>query len=153
MFRGLSSVNLDDKGRFAMPMRYREAMCGGDGKGVIVITVDTASPCLLMYPLGNWEEIESRIQKLPSFDEDVRRAQRLLVGHATEIEMDSSGRLLVPGLLREYANFKKTISLVGQLNKFEIWSEEQWSSSRKDWITSTNDKGRQDSELLRHLSI
>lgn len=152
MFKGLSALSLDSKGRFAIPVRYRELMLQ-DSKGIIVLTIDTESQCLLLYPLSQWEKLEAKIQELPSFDVDVRRMQRLLIGHATEIEMDGNGRILVPGVLREYASFQKDITLVGQLNKFEIWSDELWSKNRLEWIELSVNQAKAGNEVLRQLSI
>ena len=99
MFRGLASLNLDSKGRMAIPTRYREQLlrhCNGQ----MVVTVDR-DHCLLLYTLPDWEEIERKLVRLPSFNRQARRMQRLLIGHATECEMDGNGRILLPPALRE----------------------------------------------------
>ncbi|NKB46346.1 MAG: division/cell wall cluster transcriptional repressor MraZ [Legionellales bacterium] len=137
MFRGISAVNLDTKGRMAMPTRYRDDLQDQDQyQGKLVVTIDTESPCLLLYPLHEWEVIEKKLQNLPSFDPAARRIQRLLIGHATEIELDGNGRILLPPLLREYAGLDKKIMLVGQGKKFEIWSEERWQHEREVWLAA-----------------
>lgn len=133
MFRGINLVSLDAKGRLAMPARYRarvEAMA----EGRLIVTIDTQAACLLLYPLPEWELIEAKIDALPSFHKATRRIQRLLIGHATEVELDNNGRLLLPALLREYASLDKQIMLVGQGKKFEIWSEENWQTGRNEWL-------------------
>jgi MraZ protein len=132
LFRGVNSLNLDTKGRMAMPMRYRQRLvdcCAGQ----LVITVDR-DHCLLMYPLPEWEEIERKLVKLPSFNKQARRLQRLLIGHATEVELDGAGRLLLPPLLREFAGLDKSIVLIGQGNKFELWDEALWNERRDVWL-------------------
>jgi MraZ protein len=133
MFRGINIINLDAKGRMAMPTRYRVQM-PVDPKEQLVITIDTEDKCLLLYPTVVWEEIEKRIESLPSFNQATRRIQRLLIGHATELEMDSSGRLLLPQLLREYASLDKSVMLIGQGKKFEIWDEKTWTENRDKWL-------------------
>lgn len=133
MFRGINFINLDIKGRMAMPVRYRVQL-QVNSKEQLVITIDTEDKCLLLYPLQIWEEIEKRIESLPSFNQVTRRIQRLLIGHATELEMDSSGRLLLPPLLREYANLEKSVMLIGQGKKFEIWDKETWTENRDKWL-------------------
>ncbi len=133
MFRGIHSINLDSKGRLAVPKRFREELhelC--DSK--LVATIDTEAACLLIYPLPEWESIEIKLQKLPSFNKAARRIQRLLIGHATELEMDGQGRVLLPGLLRDYARLDKRMIWLGQGKKFELWDEQQWHSGREQWL-------------------
>lgn len=111
----------------AMPAKYRDRLqdlCGGQ----LVITVDRDDRCLLVYPLPEWEEIERKLAKLPSLNKQARRLQRLLIGHATECELDSAGRILLPPKLREYAGLDKQVMLLGQVNKFELWDEQVWNA-------------------------
>ncbi|NQZ30038.1 MAG: division/cell wall cluster transcriptional repressor MraZ [Oceanospirillaceae bacterium] len=133
MFRGINPINLDTKGRMAIPSRYREPLavhCAGQ----MVATIDTESRCLLLYPIHEWEVIQKKIEALPSFDKNARRIQRLLLGHATDIEMDANGRLLLSAPLREYAQLEKKIVLLGQGKKFEIWSEVLWNQTRDEYL-------------------
>jgi len=132
VFRGVNTVNLDSKGRLAIPTRYRDQLarlC----EGQMVVTVDRDG-CLLLYPLPEWEEIERKLARLSSFQKQTRRLQRLLIGHATECEMDGNGRILLSQPLREFAGLEKAVVLIGQSNKFEIWSESTWTERRKEWI-------------------
>lgn len=133
MFRGINLVQLDAKGRLTMPTRYR-ARLQTEANSQLILTIDTEEPCLLLYPLPEWEIIEQKIQALPSFHKATRRIQRLLIGHATELELDGSGRCLLPPLLRDYAGLEKQIILVGQGKKFEIWSETHWHGKRNQWL-------------------
>lgn len=132
-FRGITSVNLDAKGRFAIPTRYRDTL-QTDCAGSLICTIDTENPCLLLYPLAEWERIEAKLQALSSFNNKSRRIQRLLIGHATEVEMDSNGRLLLPSILRGYAGLDKVMMLVGQGNKFELWDEQRWQAGVDQWL-------------------
>ncbi|MFU8797818.1 MAG: division/cell wall cluster transcriptional repressor MraZ [Gammaproteobacteria bacterium] len=139
MFRGINAINLDPKGRLAMPTRYRERL-----QGCLVLTIDTESPCLLLYPMTEWEIIEKKIEALPSFNRVTRRIQRLLIGHATEVELDGNGRLLVPPPLRDYATLEKELMLVGQGKKFEIWSAPQWQRDRDHWLAEEAARGNEE---------
>lgn len=132
MFRGVNNVTLDAKGRLSIPTRYR-AKLQGICDGQLVVTVDR-DHCLLLYPLHIWEEIERKLIKLPTLNRQARRLQRLLIGHASECELDSQGRVLLPPPLREFAELDKHVVLIGQGNKFEIWNEDTWSSNREQWF-------------------
>jgi MraZ protein len=138
VYRGINGLNLDVKGRVAMPTRYRERL-QLDSKSTVVLTIDTEEKCLLVYPLPEWEEIEKKLAALPSFNAAARRIQRLLIGHATDVEMDGQGRILLPPLLREYASLKKKAVLVGQGKKFELWDESHWEKCRGDWLEEESD--------------
>ncbi len=132
-FRGINSVNLDEKGRFAIPKRYRESIADASDNQLIV-TIDLHSPCLLIYTQDEWEVIERKLMSLPNVDPQARLYQRLLLGHATEVEMDNQGRMLLPGLLRDHAKLDKQAILLGQGNKFELWSQESWDTDRPDML-------------------
>ncbi len=135
MFRGLTALTIDAKGRIAIPGRYREVISEDTG-GILVLTIAPEESCLWLYGCSQWEEIESKLSHLPSFSPAARRLQRLLIGHATELEMDKNGRILLPTLLREYAGLDKNIMMVGQGNKFELWDEERWRTARELWLQS-----------------
>lgn len=151
-FRGITSINVDSKGRLAMPVRYRDQLLQ-ETDGRVVITIDTEERCLLLYPFVIWESIEKKIEALSSFDPRTRRIQRLLIGHATETELDSSGRILLPQLLREYASLDKCVMLVGQGKKFEIWDEGVWNSGRDQWIAKGLGSTEELPEVLKNLSL
>jgi MraZ protein len=152
MFRGINSINVDTKGRVAIPMRYRQRLID-DVQGQLILTIDTEQRCLLVYPLSTWEEIEQKISALPSFHPATRRIQRLLIGHATELALDSHGRILLPPLLRDYAGIEKQIVLVGQGNKFEIWNAELWQQRRDDWLNEELVKEGEIPEELKSISL
>ncbi|OYW96348.1 MAG: cell division/cell wall cluster transcriptional repressor MraZ [Alishewanella sp. 32-51-5] len=125
MFRESFTLTLDDKGRLALPARYRDRLLS-ENQGQLICTIDLHDPCLLLFPLAEWEEIEEKLQSLSSLNPQERRLQRILLGNATECDMDKSGRILLPAFLRQHAGLGKNIRLVGQLNKFEIWDEAAW---------------------------
>ena len=132
MFRGVSKVTLDAKGRLAIPSRYRERL-KSRAEGHLVVTVDR-DYCLLIYPLPDWEKIERKLMNLSSLNKQSRRLQRLMVGHAAELEMDGHGRILLPRELREFAALVRRAMLIGQGNKFELWDEENWGARRDEWL-------------------
>lgn len=146
MLRGVHTLALDAKGRIAVPSRYR-ALLQSIAEGALVTTIDTEARCLLIYPLSEWEVIQEKISALSSFNKAARRIQRLLVGHATDVEMDASGRVLVPPPLREYAGLDKKVVLLGQGNKFELWSEEQWAQTRDAYLDESGDEDTLTAEL------
>lgn len=152
MFRGIHSINLDPKGRLAVPTRYRDRL-QLDASGQLVVTIDTESACLLLYPLPEWEIIEAKIQSLPSFNAQARRIQRLLIGHAAELDMDNSGRILLPPLLRDHAKIDKKVMLIGQGKKFEIWNESTWCEEREHWLSDVSDSPDDIPEEMRSLSL
>ncbi|AHK78250.1 protein MraZ [Ectothiorhodospira haloalkaliphila] len=145
MFRGITNLNLDAKGRMAMPARYRERLMESC-QGRLVITIDRDG-CLLVYPLPVWERIEEALVSRPNMDRKTRRMQRLLVGHATECELDGQGRILLPTPLRDYAGLDKRAVLVGQGKKFELWDEDAWTRSRDAWLQEEDEDGDPSSTL------
>jgi MraZ protein len=124
VFRGVTQLVLDVKGRLAVPAKHRDALAMG-GEGRLVLTADP-SRSLLLYPLAAWEPIQARLMALSSFNEKIRSLQRLLVGYADDVDIDTAGRILVPPALRRYASLDKHVVLVGQGHKFELWDEAQW---------------------------
>ncbi len=133
MFRGINTITIDTKGRLAIPTRYRSAL-GAEEKVPLVVTIDTEETCLLLYTATQWQLIENNLQKLPSFNAAARRIQRLLIGHATDVELDSNGRVLLPTVLRTYAQLEKDVVMIGQGNKFEVWNQELWEAKREQWL-------------------
>jgi len=115
-----------------MPTRYRERLqelCGGK----LVVTVDK-DQCLLIYPLPDWEEIERKLMRLPTLNPQARRLQRLMVGHATDLELDGHGRVLLPPNLREFGHLTRDAMLIGQGLRFELWDEARWNERRDEWL-------------------
>ncbi len=134
MFRGANKLTLDTKGRLAMPTRYRERLqerCCGK----LVVTLDK-DQCLFIYPFPDWEELERKLMKLPSLNKQARRLQRLMVGHATELDLDGNGRILLPPPLREYGLLTRDVMLIGQGLRFELWDETRWNEWRDEGLAS-----------------
>ena len=147
MFRGVQHINMDAKGRLAMPARQREPLLS-QCAGQVVVTIDTQAACLVVYPLPEWERIEQDIQSLPALNPAVKRFQRLMLGYATDLELDGSGRMLLPQSLREYAQLDKKLVLVGQGNKLELWSEALWLAEREQALADSGPDVELPDELM-----
>ncbi|MEH6585361.1 MAG: division/cell wall cluster transcriptional repressor MraZ [Halioglobus sp.] len=147
MFRGVQHINMDAKGRLAMPARQREPLLS-QCDGQIVVTIDTQSKCLVVYPLPEWERIEKDIQSLPALNPAVKRFQRLVLGYASDIELDGNGRMLLPQSQREYAQLDKKLVLVGQGNKLEVWSEALWMAEQEQALEDSGPDAVLPDELL-----
>ena len=133
MFQGAVQLNLDSKGRLAIPAKHRDvllAQCAGK----LVLTADHQDACLLIYPEPEWAPISEKLQKMPALNPQVRQLQRRLLGHAETIEMDAAGRVLVSSTLRDYAKLDKQVVLVGQGNKFELWDQQRWNKLSEEII-------------------
>lgn len=152
MFRGANAINLDTKGRLAIPAKYRQSLLD-DCNGQLVCTIDTQQSCLLLYPLPEWEEIELKLSKFSSMIPSERRMQRLLLGYATECEMDKSGRVLLSLPLRKHAALDKEVMLVGQLNKLEIWDAEIWATQIDADMEVERSGGFELTERLQDFSL
>lgn len=133
MFSGLTAVSIDPKGRITIPSQYRDRILEHE-HGRLVVTIDTEDRCLLMYPQSQWLQILDKLEQLPTFHRASRRIKRLLIGHAVELELDRQGRVLLPQILRDYAGVDKTVMVVGQGKKFELWGENQWQLGRDSWL-------------------
>ena len=142
VFRGVTHLALDAKGRLAIPAKYRDALQSATaepapddgGQRSLVLTADP-SRCLLLYPRAAWEPIQARLMGLSAFDQPLRRIQRLLVGYADDVDLDNAGRILVSPELRQYAGLDHRVVLVGQGNKFELWDEARWQEQTARALT------------------
>lgn len=135
MFQGAAQLNLDNKGRLAIPSRHRDmllAHCAGQ----MVLTAD-ADGCLLLYPQPEWQPIREKLMRLSAFDPRTRALQRFLVGHAEDVMMDAAGRVLISPALRNYAALDKRVMLIGQGSKFEVWDEARWQSQHEKMAAFT----------------
>jgi len=129
--RGANIINLDVKGRLAIPTKYRDWLreeCDAE----LICTVDISTRNLLLYPLPEWLEVEKKLAQFSSAVPAERRMVRLLTGNAKECELDKAGRILVAPELRLHAGLEKKVVLVGQLNRFEIWDEQLWQQQLAD---------------------
>lgn len=133
MFRGASSIALDSKGRIAVPARYRDKI-HAESEGEMIVTIDLVLPCLLLFPLNEWERLEQELNKLSSTNPTHARIKRILITHASECEIDKAGRILLPQMLREHAGLGKNVVIAGLGKMFQIWQGEAWSVQIRDDI-------------------
>lgn len=126
MFRSSSFHTIDTKGRIIIPARFRDYIRADGGNGVMISNMDG---CLYAYTLNEWKEIEKKI--LSAKNVHMRHFKRFFLGNACECMCDKQERILIPPILREYANLEKDIVLVGILNHFEIWSRAGWENENK----------------------
>ncbi len=127
MFQGSQSINMDAKGRIAIPSKYRDLLAAACN-GRIVITANPYERCLNIYPEPQWRDVSAKISALPNSHKQVRTLQRRVLGNAMELELDANGRVLLPATLRKYADLDKKLVLVGLNEKAELWSEESWNA-------------------------
>lgn len=130
MFKGSDPINMDAKGRMAIPTRYRtvlDEICSGE----LVITIDMKSTCLTLSPLPEWKKFEEKVAALPALDDLAEMLSRFVVGQAKDLQVDGSGRILIPPELRDYAQLEKKLVLVGRTRRLEIWSEDNWNAERQ----------------------
>jgi MraZ protein len=147
VFRGVQHINMDAKGRFAMPSRQREPLLS-QCEGQMVVTIDTQSACLVLYPLPEWDRIEAQIKSLPTLKPAVKRFQRLVLGYATDLQLDGNGRVLLPQPLRDHAQLDKKLVLVGQGDKLELWSESLWMAETEQALADASGDAELPEELM-----
>ena len=146
MARGSNIVSLDVKGRMSIPTKHRAGLLEGS-EGKMVVTISPNDRCLWLYTLDAWEKVESKLVSLPTLNAQARKLKRMLIGHADDCDMDSSGRVLLPAPLREFAQLGKKAVLVGQGDKFEIWDDAQWSAHRESILSEELDESELPAEL------
>lgn len=122
-FRGQFQHAIDEKGRLAIPSRFRDSLKALSTGGLVLTHFDQ---CLLAYPMIEWEKLEVHISSLPQFDPKTIAFQRYFISGASECSLDKAGRVLIPAHLRSFGDLQKDCIMVGQLNRFEIWSGERW---------------------------
>ncbi|OGQ49437.1 MAG: division/cell wall cluster transcriptional repressor MraZ [Deltaproteobacteria bacterium RIFCSPLOWO2_02_FULL_47_10] len=123
MFRGRFEHAIDNKGRLAVPSKFREILSTNYDERLIITNFDG---CLWAYPASEWQKVEDKVASLPQFKDEVKALQRVFISAAVESPIDGSGRILIPPTLREYAGITKDVILVGMTNRIEIWSRERW---------------------------
>lgn len=146
MARGSNNISIDAKGRLSIPTKHRDDLLR-ESEGRLVVTVSPNDRCLWLYTLTAWEAVERKLVSLPTLNAQTRKLKRMLIGHADDLDMDASGRILLPSPLREFAMIKKKGVLVGQGDKFEIWDESQWVAHRDAILGEELDESALPAEL------
>ncbi len=143
MFRGATLLSMDAKYRLAVPAKHRDALLTQSAGNLIL----TAHPhrCLLLYPQPAWAPIEAKINSLSSFNPQTSAYQRMMVGQAEDLTLDSAGRLLVSSVLREFAGLDKDVMFVGQGSHFELWNMTAWNKQLE--ILTSGDNFEMPAEL------
>ena len=152
MFRGNHPLKMDAKGRLSMPTRYRGDLaeqCGGK----VIATVGLHERFLSVYPSSDWQAIEDALRRLPAVDRKAQKLRRLLIGNASDCDMDPHGRILIPPELRKFAGLERQVQMVGAGNKFELWDESKWSRHRDELLGQVDDLMDQPSDELRSLNL
>ena len=152
MFRGETTLNMDDKGRIAVPSRYREELKNRSGS-TLVLTINLLDRCLTAYLVPDWQRIENELKRLPALDRKAQGIRHLLIGHASECDVDGHGRMLVPQSLREFAALDKRVKMVGQVRKFELWHDGAWNARREELLGHIGQLQGTQTDALRTLVL
>ena len=128
MFRGQFQHSVDAKGRISLPARFRDALAAGDSS-LMIVTPALFDPCLHIYPLAAWEQLEEKIAELPAMDPHVVRFRRLYVSAACECEADKAGRVLIPSALREKVSLSRDALWAGMGKHLELWAQDRWDAA------------------------
>jgi MraZ protein len=152
MLSGLQSIALDAKGRLAIPSRYR-ADLKDRCQGSLVLTIQHHGKSLMLYPEPEFDQVARNLSRLSDFDETEANLKLLIIGHAFYLDMDESGRILIPPQLRELVgiDLDRKVVMLGQHNKFELWDELVWQEKQKALYTTGFAAGV--SEKLKGLSL
>ncbi|MFZ6024784.1 MAG: division/cell wall cluster transcriptional repressor MraZ [Bacteroidota bacterium] len=129
-FHGEYEATVDAKGRFLLPGGLKKQLPEGESRFILSRGFEK---CLTLYPLKSWEIIIAKISQLNDFDPKVRQFRRQFLGGATEIELDSAGRMLLPASLKEFAGLSKDIILAAALDRFEIWDAGKYKQLFEDF--------------------
>ena len=152
VFRGFNKISIDSKGRLAVPSRYRD-LIAVQTENNLIITLNPLDRSLWLYPLYEWNVIENKLATLSDFDKQSRRTKQMMRGYASDCQLDSQGRILLPKELRSYAELTKQAVILGQGNKFEIWNESAWDIQSDEWLESVDDDSILTPESLQLLSL
>lgn len=143
MFIGEYAHNLDEKGRLAIPVKFRRDLSKG---AVVTRGLDN---CLFLYTKTEWEKLAEKLAVLPISQSNSRAFSRLMLAGAMEVEIDKQGRVVLPEYLRDFAGLKKNVVLAGLYNRAEIWDEEKW----KTYKTQTEANSNEIAEKMAELGI
>ena len=141
MFIGEYIYSIDDKKRLAIPAKFRKAL---GKKAVLTRGLDN---CLVIYPLGEWEKVATKLENLPSGASDARAFARIMLAGAADVELDKLGRILIPDYLKDYALLKKNVAITGLSNRIEIWEETKWREYKEKTEKQIGDMAQRLKEL------
>ena len=141
MLLGEYNHNLDTKGRMAIPAKFREKLLAG---AIITRGIDN---CLFVFANAEWEKLAQKLIALPLAQADARAFVRLMLSGATDVEIDSQGRILIPDSLRKYAGLKKEVVVAGLYNRIEVWDEATWTAYKMKTETTSEEIAEKLGEL------
>lgn len=143
MFIGEYQHNLDEKGRVAIPAKFRGKLSEG---AVVTKGLDN---CLFLYTKEEWEKLATKLASLPISKANTRAFSRLMLAGAMDVQLDKQGRIVLPEYLRQYASLKKKIILAGLYNRLEIWEESEWEKYKQ----GTEEQSSDIAEALEGLDV
>lgn len=143
MFIGEYSASLDDKGRLAIPVKFREQLAG---RVVVTRGLDNS---LFLFPMGEWQELAGKLANLPLSQANTRAFSRLMLAGAMDLEVDKQGRITLPAYLKTFASLDKKVVVVGVGGRLEIWSEQKW----EDYKRQTESESTAIAEQMSSLGI
>ena len=133
MFMGEYSHSLDTKGRLIMPAKFREQL--GDS----FVVTKSPDKCLYIYSNEDWKNFEEKLSALPITNKATRQFVRFFLAGAAECEVDKQGRILLPAVLREYANLEKEVILAGTSRRIEIWNKDKYLADQSEYEDNIDD--------------
>lgn len=141
MFMGEYNHTIDTKGRLIIPSKFREKL------GDEFVVTKGLDGCLFVYPNSEWKTFEEKLKTLPITNKNARQFSRFFLAGASTCEVDKQGRILLPSVLREFAELEKEVVLVGVLSRIEIWSKSRWD------ISNTYDDMEEIAEHMQDLGL
>lgn len=130
MFRGCYEHTVDDKGRTSLPRKFREELMSAYSDDRLVVA-RSLEPCLMAYPVGEWEAFEQRVAAKGQFNRSVVQLKRAVIASAVECKVDSHGRILLPQALRDYAGIDRDVVWAGMTQSIEIWAKDRWDEAER----------------------
>jgi len=132
VFIGEFSHNLDDKGRIAVPKKFRSDLSRG---AVVTRGLDS---CLFLYTKKEWAKLAEKLAGLPFAQANTRAFSRLMLAGAMDVEVDAQGRIILPEYLRQYAGITKEVTVAGLYNRLELWDSKKWNEYKSKTETESN---------------
>lgn len=137
MFIGEYSGTVDEKGRLAIPVKFRSEL-----KKKVVVTRGLDNS-LFLYTLDEWKKLAAKLASLPISTANTRAFSRLMLAGAMDVEIDGQGRIVLPGYLRQFAKIGKKAVVAGLFNRVEIWSEDLWQKYKRETESKSNEIAEQ----------
>ncbi len=143
MFIGQHTHKLDDKGRLSVPIKFRKQL------GATVVVTHGLDQCLFVYTQKEWEQFSQKMSELSMGQADTRAFARFMLSSAVEVDIDKSGRVLLPEFLRQHADLEENVIVAGVHNRVELWNEKAWG----EYITSVTKRADTLAERLGDIGM